>query len=781
MKIRRLSVVLALLLAGAVAPAAEPALLGSCPGGRMYRHGDQRVLLLSGEPYAIGYAHGKLLAEDIRTVTARVLLVCRVADKAKGKGFFAGTIDKAWDRLQPHIPPRYLEELRGLADGSGVPLRDIQRANVFPALFHCSGFALFGKATQGGDLLHGRVLDYMTKVGLQRHAVTMIVRPAGRHAFVNVSYAGFIGSVTGMNERQVAIGEMGGRGEGLWDGEPMPLLMRRLLEEADTLDEAVEGFRQARRTCEYYYVVSDGKGPDARGLYCTPDRCEVLRPGQRWAPKLPDAVDDAVVFSGSSRLRTLLARIRSQYGRIGPAEAIRLMDRPVSMKSNLHNALFAPQSLRLWVAHARLPTVKHYQACYQTYQPYDLKRWLKRLPKSTGQAADRPAPAVAAESDDVAARIGRLAPQGGTFGWSMKLLRVDGNAQAVWEVRLPSPRPSGVKENDTVLGEYYPATTRPGPGVVVLHVAGGNLEASRVVCRSLAGAGVNALRILLPYSGQRRPRQRDRDPKRRRDLEGMIEAFRQGVGDVRRAAAWLADRPEVDAERIGLCGLSLGGFTAALTGGVDGRFDRVAVVVAGGRLDQVIRSNQREVRNILSEIRRRQLSVEQVRALLADIEPMTYAHRLRDAKVLMLNGARDKLVPPECAWALGRAAGAEIVWYPASHYSAALFLPDALGRLKQFFNAPPEASSATKTTPAQDASWSSANPRRDPADAARKNPTWQSPAVRSCAHGLRRRTQPDDQQVPDDVADGGDGVAPPEEQHAPPSPGGGKENGPAPG
>jgi isopenicillin-N N-acyltransferase like protein len=121
-----LSAVLSCLLLVPPAPADEPKLLKACPAGRLYRHGGQRVLLLAGEPYEMGYAHGKLLAEDIRTLTARVLLVCRVADTAKGKGWLAGTVDKAWNRLKPHIAQRYLDELRGLADGSGVPLKDIQ-------------------------------------------------------------------------------------------------------------------------------------------------------------------------------------------------------------------------------------------------------------------------------------------------------------------------------------------------------------------------------------------------------------------------------------------------------------------------------------------------------------------------------------------------------------------------------------------------------------------------------------------------------------------------------
>ena len=38
------------------------------------------------------------------------------------------------------------------------------------------------------------------------------------------------------------------------------------------LESARKIFRNAKRTCEYYYVISDGKTPDAYGVQATPKR-----------------------------------------------------------------------------------------------------------------------------------------------------------------------------------------------------------------------------------------------------------------------------------------------------------------------------------------------------------------------------------------------------------------------------------------------------------------------------------------------------------------------------
>src|SRR4029077_20488877 len=127
-------------------------------------------------------------------------------------------------------------------------------------------FAVMNKATRDGTLYHGRVLDYAVDWQLQDHAVLMLAAPGGASTFVNVSYAGFIGSVTGMNVAGVSIGEIGGRGLGHWDGVPMAFLVRMVLEEADALERGIAIVHDNPRTCEYYFVIADGETGKAVGM-----------------------------------------------------------------------------------------------------------------------------------------------------------------------------------------------------------------------------------------------------------------------------------------------------------------------------------------------------------------------------------------------------------------------------------------------------------------------------------------------------------------------------------
>ncbi len=335
-----------------------------------------RVLIAQGTHREIGQAHGALLKNEVRKMVDATLYTIGWAYTMERGRWFINDLRAAYKRLQPFVPQKYQEEMIGLAETSGISLEEIQLTNVFPEMFHCSGFALWGKATEDGVLYHGRVLDYMTEIGLQYHAVVFIFKPERSFAFANIGYSGFIGSVSGMNDQQIAIGEMGGRGEGEWDGLPMAFLVREGLEKANSLAQALTIFKDTPRTCEYYYVISDGKIPDARGLATDPQRFELIEPNKAH-PLLPHPFADAVLMSAGDRYEKLAERVRENYGKINQEKAIHLMDRPVAMKSNLHDVLFAPQLLEFWVANAG----SHTPACNEPYYHYNLQKLLALLEK----------------------------------------------------------------------------------------------------------------------------------------------------------------------------------------------------------------------------------------------------------------------------------------------------------------------------------------------------------------------------------------------------------------
>lgn len=287
---------------------------------------------------------------------------------------------------RPHIAARYLEEMEGLAAGSGQSVADIRAGNFIPELFHCSGFALAKSATKNGNLLHGRVLDYAIDWGLQDHAVIVVYEPEGRLPWVNISYAGFIGSVTGMNAEKISIGEMGGGGLGHWNGRPMSLIVRDALETAKSLDQAIATFRDGPRTCQYFYVIADGETNDSVGMEASWNVFTVVKPGESHE-LLPNPVKDCVLLSAGSRYDELSKQTSSGYGQFTAEAALHLMDRPIAMKSNLHNVLFEPATSRFWVANA---SPDKQPAAEQKYFSFQLSELLKHRPDGSSPQLPMP-------------------------------------------------------------------------------------------------------------------------------------------------------------------------------------------------------------------------------------------------------------------------------------------------------------------------------------------------------------------------------------------------------
>ena len=338
-------------------------LLGKDPAGHgmVCRLGPKTILIVSGSPEQMGAAHGSLLRPGVQKLVERVLYLVGGADTIQSGQWFLDRMTEIERRTSPHVPPRFFAECDTLSKAAGVPIRDGRMANLFPERFHCSGIAVRGKASLNGQVLHARVLDYMRDIKLQDAAVVTVFIPDGYHAWMSLSYAGFIGTVTAMNEKGLAIGERGGRGEGLWDGMPMSFLLRDVMERAATVEEGLKILRETPRTCEYYYVLSD-RNKQIVGVYATPTVFQVLEPGQQH-PQLPKVPEDTVLISGRDRAEHISRRLQEHYGTIDAATMIEIIKRPVAMSSNLHDAVFAPETLEMWFADAG----RHTPACDEPY------------------------------------------------------------------------------------------------------------------------------------------------------------------------------------------------------------------------------------------------------------------------------------------------------------------------------------------------------------------------------------------------------------------------------
>lgn len=272
-------------------------------------------------------------------------------------------------------------------------------------------------------------------------------------------------------------------------------------------------------------------------------------------------------------------------------------------------------------------------------------------------------------------------------------------------LRFASPIQTADPENNVVPAEYF-RPLRPGrrPAVVVLHILGADFALSRFMAARLADHGVASLFMRLPYYGERRPAAarsegageglsagEDSGRSRRflsQNIERTVLAMRQGACDVRRAACWLADRPEVDPARIGVSGISLGAIVSSVVVAVDPAVSRGAFIMAGGDVARIIweMPEAAPFRKKWTESGR---TLADLKLLTDPFDPLTYADRLNSKRILMFGAKVDEVVPPACTIALWERAGKPpIHWYDCGHYSAIGYLMPAIRRTAEFLAAP---------------------------------------------------------------------------------------------
>jgi dienelactone hydrolase len=276
------------------------------------------------------------------------------------------------------------------------------------------------------------------------------------------------------------------------------------------------------------------------------------------------------------------------------------------------------------------------------------------------------------------------------FGYELEPIR-DDDGFTVAAVRFPSPVVSPDPVNNTVHAEFFcPKGTDPPharrPAVIVLHILGADFALSRYLAARLAQRGVAALFVKLPYYGERRP---PGEPRRflSADIDRSVTAMRQGICDVRRAAAWLAGRRDVDPARLGITGVSLGGIVAAVAAAVDPTLNRAVLLLAGGDLARILWDMpEAEARRYRAAWVAAGKTFDDLKALTDPFDPLTHAHRLVGKRVLMIAGNSDEVIPPACTRALWSAAGSPpIVWYDCGHYSAIAYLLPATRRMIDVF------------------------------------------------------------------------------------------------
>ena len=243
-------------------------------------------------------------------------------------------------------------------------------------------------------------------------------------------------------------------------------------------------------------------------------------------------------------------------------------------------------------------------------------------------------------------------------------------------VQFPSALVTQYSQSTTISAMYYvPQGKTHFPVVIILPHISGAMAAERYTAQGLLRAGFGVLHITEPYYF---PFAKFHDSwlesaKDLQDLVHVVHLLRQAVINARQGIDWVSQQPGVDKDRIGLMGISMGGWIGVLVAGVDPRIKSCVYALAGGDMSELVLQS-RLTGPLRNGLREHGVSIEDIQVVSNVIDPLSVAQAAKRAKTLMLNASFDKTVPHGCTERLWEALGEPpIFWLPVGHATANLF------------------------------------------------------------------------------------------------------------
>ncbi|MDO4290784.1 MAG: C45 family peptidase [Eggerthellaceae bacterium] len=220
---------------------------------------------LSGTPYEIGFAHGSAF----RAQVAASLSCYRhmFADYAGLEWARACELAGRWLSSIEAYEPRYVEEMRGLAEGAGVAFEEILVLNCRSELVFvgaeadkadggCTAIGVAAERARGGNVLLAQNWDWKST---QRDAmVALRIRQQGVPDVLMVTEAGIIGKV-GMNAEGVGVCLNALSTDRVPQGLPLHIALRGVLESA-TIADAIAAATRMPLGCCANFMIAHGTG-----------------------------------------------------------------------------------------------------------------------------------------------------------------------------------------------------------------------------------------------------------------------------------------------------------------------------------------------------------------------------------------------------------------------------------------------------------------------------------------------------------------------------------------
>lgn len=192
------------------------------------------IVYLTGSPYEIGLAHGKLCRREISEVNRTIFeYYQKISNDPQSQWLTQSR------RLEKHIPTEYIEEMRGISAGAGIEYDKILFLNTVSTISEGNGCFAFSFKEKNSKIVTFRQIDIDKRSSFYKDMILFIIKPQKGYGFAAILNPGWVDGESGMNENGITVSQNNiNIRQSEWNTMPVTQLSRYMLQYSKTIDDA---------------------------------------------------------------------------------------------------------------------------------------------------------------------------------------------------------------------------------------------------------------------------------------------------------------------------------------------------------------------------------------------------------------------------------------------------------------------------------------------------------------------------------------------------------------
>jgi hypothetical protein len=241
----------------------------------------------------------------------------------------------------------------------------------------CTSFSVWDKKSADGKLLVGRNFDFYSGDDFAKNKIVQFTNPTTGYKFATVTWAGFIGACSGMNEKGLTVTINAAKSSIPTDAAtPIALLAREILQYAKNHEEAIAIAKKRKvfvsesiliGSAEDHKTISIEKSPEKMDIYEVQNTDQLICPNHYQGAAYSNDMANLENIIGSSSLyrKIRLGQLLNRYDTLnymGAAQILRdqkgLNDKNIGLTNEKglnqllahHAVIFKPEDKLMWVS-----------------------------------------------------------------------------------------------------------------------------------------------------------------------------------------------------------------------------------------------------------------------------------------------------------------------------------------------------------------------------------------------------------------------------------------------